>query len=87
MYEQAQVEYDDLRGKKDQVQKDKETLEATIRQLAQKKIEALEMTYMKVNEDFKSIFSTLLPNAMAKLDTIEGLSVEEGLEIKVSTVR
>ena len=82
-WESTEQDYNDLVAKKEQVQRDKDTFLATIAQLSQAKIETLKNTYAKVNEDFKSIFSTLLPGAMAKLDTVEGLSVEEGLEIKV----
>ena len=39
---------------------------------------------MKVNRDFGSIFSTLLPGTMAKLEPQEGKDVSEGLEVKVA---
>ena len=39
---------------------------------------------MKVNKDFHSIFSALLPNASAKLEAPQGMSETEGLEIKVA---
>ena len=38
---------------------------------------------MKVNRDFGSIFSTLLPGAQAKLEPPEGMHAWEGLEVKV----
>jgi structural maintenance of chromosome 2 len=37
-----------------------------------------------VNKHCSEIYSTLLPGAMAKLDTVEGKSVHEGLELKVA---
>merc|ERR1719482_259359 len=72
MLEVAEQEYADLTGKKDIVVKDKEKIEAVIAELAQKKIEALQKTWAKVNADFGSIFATLLPGAQAKLEPQEG---------------
>jgi len=83
MLESAEQEYADLRDKKEIVEKDKEKIAAVITELGQKKIEALQKTWAKVNEDFGSIFSTLLPGARAKLEPQEGLPVEEGLTVKV----
>ena len=82
MYEKAQEEYADLVAKREQVQKDKESLQGTIDHLAQMKKEQVQRTYEQVNEDFKAIFHTLMPSAHAKLATIEGLTVEEGLQIQ-----
>merc|ERR1711918_100971 len=48
-----------------------------------KKEETLRRTWMVVNKHFGSIFSTLLPNATAKLEPPQGMSEVEGLEIKV----
>lgn len=44
----------------------------------EKKREALEKTWRKVNGDFGAIFSTLLPGTTAKLDPQEGCSFMEG---------
>ena len=83
MLESAEQEYADLMSKKDIVEKDKEKIGKVIDELAQKKIEALNKTWSKVNGDFGSIFSTLLPGARAKLEPQEGCPVEEGLIVKV----
>ena len=83
MLEKAEEEYTDLKTKKEIVEADKEKLEAVITELAQKKIETLQKTWTKVNGDFGSIFSMLLPNAYAKLEPQEGCPVEEGLIVKV----
>ena len=83
MLESAEQEYADLREKKDIVEKDKEKINDVIAELGQKKIEALQKTWAKVNTDFGSIFSTLLPGARAKLEPQEGCPVEEGLIVKV----
>ena len=62
---------------------DKAKIEAVIAELGEKKIEALQKTWAKVNTDFGSIFSTLLAGANAKLEPQEGCQVEDGLVVKV----
>merc|ERR1712054_97875 len=52
--------------------------------LDEKKIETLRHAWAKVNKDFDSIFSTLLPNTSAKLEPPQGMDASEGLEIKVA---
>jgi structural maintenance of chromosome 2 len=60
-------------------------IESVIEELDVKKNEALQTTWVKVNRDFGSIFSTLLPGTSAKLEPVsEGGSVLEGLEVKVA---
>ena len=61
-------------------------LQSVIEELEIKKNEALETTWIKVNRDFGSIFSTLLPGTSAKLEPTEGGSVLEGLEVKVGGI-
>jgi structural maintenance of chromosome 2 len=55
-----------------------------IAELDEKKNEALRVTWEKVNRDFGSIFSTLLPGTSAKLVPVEGGTVLDGLELKVA---
>jgi ABC-type dipeptide/oligopeptide/nickel transport system ATPase subunit len=55
-----------------------------IGELDEKKAQALHLTWEKVNKDFGSIFSTLLPGTMAKLEPPEGGSVLDGLEVRVA---
>jgi len=59
---------------------------SVIEELDVKKNEALQTTWVKVNRDFGSIFSTLLPGTSAKLEPVSegGESVLEGLEVKVA---
>ena len=47
-------------------------------ELDDKKRVALEATWRKVNDDFGSIFSTLLPGTTAKLEPQQGCSFLEG---------
>lgn len=63
---------------------DKEKIEEVIKELDIKKQQALQTTWVKVNRDFGSIFSTLLPGTTAKLEPLEGRPVHDGLEVKVA---
>lgn len=49
-----------------------------------KKAQALQTTWIKVNRDFGSIFTMLLPGTLAKLEPPEGGTVMDGLEVKVA---
>ncbi|XP_053558666.1 LOW QUALITY PROTEIN: structural maintenance of chromosomes protein 2 [Bombina bombina] len=84
MLTQAEERYNDLMKKKRIVENDKSKILATIEELDQKKNEALNIAWQKVNKDFGSIFSTLLPGANAKLAPPEGHTVLDGLEFKVA---
>jgi structural maintenance of chromosome 2 len=44
----------------------------------------LKKSRVKVNKDFGSIFSMLLPGTQSKLEPMEGATVMEGLEVKVA---
>ncbi|XP_063151049.1 structural maintenance of chromosomes protein 2 [Candoia aspera] len=84
MLSEAEERYNDLMKKKRIVENDKSKILATITELDQKKNEALNIAWKKVNEDFGSIFSTLLPGANAMLSPPEGQTVLDGLEFKVA---
>ncbi|KAI1887716.1 hypothetical protein AGOR_G00193190 [Albula goreensis] len=84
MLNQAEEKYNDLMKKKRIVEIDKSKILKTIEELDQKKNEALNIAWQKVNKDFGSIFSTLLPGANARLAPPEGCGVLDGLEFKVA---
>ncbi|GAM24797.1 hypothetical protein SAMD00019534_079720, partial [Acytostelium subglobosum LB1] len=84
MFEKAEQEYNDLVEKKKIIENDKEKIETVIAELDEKKNESLRTTWKKVNNDFGSIFSTLLPGTNAKLEPPEGQSELDGLEVKVA---
>jgi len=65
--EQGEKEYDQLVGKKDRIEGDKRKIRRVIAELDQKKVEALDTTWRRVNRDFASIFSTLLPGTSSRL--------------------
>lgn len=84
MFEKAEKEYNSLLRKKDIVQNDKSKIQKAIEELDEKKRVALSVTWQRVTKDFGSIFSTLLPGTMAKLDPPEGEDFMAGLEVKVA---
>ncbi|XP_038626289.1 structural maintenance of chromosomes protein 2 [Tachyglossus aculeatus] len=84
MLTEAEERYNDLMKKKRIVENDKTKILATIEDLDEKKNEALNIAWQKVNSDFGSIFSTLLPGANATLAPPEGKTVLEGLEFRVA---
>jgi len=84
MFEKAEQEYKELMHKKTIIENDKSKIEAVIAELDEKKNEALDTTWQKVNRDFGSIFSTLLPGTKSKLEPPQGQTVLEGLEVKVA---
>jgi len=84
MIEKAEGEYTELLRKRKVVENDKKKIQAVIEELDIKKKSELQRTWMKVNTDFGSIFSTLLPGASSKLEPPEGMEAWEGLEVKVA---
>ena len=84
MIEKAEGEYNELLRKRKTVENDKKKIHSVIENLDVKKKSELERTWVKVNRDFGSIFSTLLPGASAKLEPPEGMHAWEGLrELKM----
>ncbi|CAL8332184.1 unnamed protein product [Lota lota] len=84
MLNEAEERYNDLMKKKRIVENDKSKILQTIEELDQKKNEALNVAWQKVNKDFGSIFSTLLPGSDARLAPPQGCGVLDGLEFKVA---
>lgn len=84
MIEKAEGEYSELLRKRKVVENDKKKIQDVIESLDEKKKSELKLTWEKVNTDFGSVFSTLLPGAKAKLEPPEGMEVWEGLEVKVA---
>ncbi|KAI4332735.1 hypothetical protein L6164_017619 [Bauhinia variegata] len=84
MFEKAEDEYNKLIDRKNIIEADKTKIKNVIKELDEKKKETLSVTWNKVNNDFGSIFSTLLPGATAKLEPPEGCSFLDGLEVRVA---
>ncbi|CAB3219835.1 unnamed protein product [Arctia plantaginis] len=75
--------YQDVMRKKAIVEADRAKLVQVMAELDEKKKQTLVTACEQVNRDFGSIFSTLLPGAQAKLKPPDGLTVLDGLEVKV----
>ncbi|NXC08889.1 SMC2 protein, partial [Orthonyx spaldingii] len=84
MLSDVEERYNDLMKKKRIVENDKIKILAVIEELDQKKKEALDIAWKKVNEDFGSIFSTLLPGARAMLAASKTHNVLVGMEFRVA---
>ncbi|GAB4852421.1 Structural maintenance of chromosomes protein 2-2 [Ancistrocladus abbreviatus] len=84
MFEKAEDEYNDLISKKNIIENDKAKIKKVIEELDEQKKETLKVTWVKVNSDFGSIFSTLLPGTSAKLEPPDGCSFLDGLEVRVA---
>lgn len=83
MFEKADAEYAELSQKKQILHMDKDKIEKVISELDEKKREALHASWVKVNQDFGSVFTSLLPGTMARLEPPEGQTFLAGLEVKV----
>ena len=75
MLGKAEEQYNDLLRKKSTVETDKVKIYKVIEELENKKKAEVRAAWIKVNKDFGSIFSTLLPGTMAKLQPPEGQDV------------
>lgn len=84
MLGKAEEQYNDLMKKKNTVETDKFKIQRVIEELDEKKKVELRAAWDKVNKDFGSIFSSLLPGTNAKLVPPEGKDVLDGLEVKVA---
>lgn len=82
--ERAEEQYAELSRKREVILKDKMKIVAVIEELEEKKTQALQSTWMKVNKDFGSIFAMLLPGVQSKLEPVEGTTVLDGLEVRVA---
>ncbi len=84
MADQYEKEYNDLIKKKEIIVKDKISIEKAIVELDDKRKEALNDIYSHVNKNLDSIYTTLLPGTTAKLDTVQGKGLMDGLELRVA---
>jgi len=84
MIEKAEADFKELKSKRDRIMADRKVIESTIAELDHRKNETLDKTWKKVNKDFGSIFSILLPGTRVKLEPPEGKTVMDGLEVKIA---
>jgi structural maintenance of chromosome 2 len=64
------------------VKKDKTMIGNTLEYLDRKKLDKLQRTFEKVNQDFGAIFGDLLHGNTCKLEAVDG-DITQGIEIKV----
>jgi structural maintenance of chromosome 2 len=84
MADQYEQEYNNLIKKREIILKDKTNIEKAIKELDEKRKDALEDIYGHVNKNLDSIYSTLLPGTKAKLDMLPEKSLMDGLELRVA---
>ena len=83
MADQASEEYTALIKKKDKIIVDKLEIEKSIEELDELKNKTLESTFNQVNKNFREIFATLLPGAMAEIERVDPDVISEGMKIKI----
>ncbi|KAJ8670143.1 hypothetical protein QAD02_001402 [Eretmocerus hayati] len=81
---QEEEQHTDLLKKKRILELDRKKILESIKKLDEKKKATLLEAWERVNKDFGSIFSSLLPGADAKLEPPENQGVLDGLEVKIS---
>ncbi|UXI19524.1 hypothetical protein NH340_JMT05467 [Sarcoptes scabiei] len=84
MQGEKQKEFEDLLSKREIALQDRKKLMKFIERVERDKDTQLRKAWEKINVNFGSIFSTLLPNSNAKLVPIKNNSISDGLEIKVA---
>ncbi|NP_001154943.1 structural maintenance of chromosomes 2 [Nasonia vitripennis] len=81
---QEEEQHTELLKKKKILEGDRKKILDSIKKLDEKKKMTLLEAWERVNKDFGSIFSSLLPGADAKLEPPENQTVLEGLEVKIA---
>lgn len=76
----------DTLTKKKIVENDRQKLLQVIEELDEKKKVALRDAWQKVNVDFGSIFSLLLPGSQAKLTPLPGKDILDGLVVSFDSL-
>ncbi|KAM4640379.1 structural maintenance of chromosomes protein 2 isoform 3-T18 [Amazona ochrocephala] len=80
----TEEKYNELLKKKRIVENDKIKILSAIEELDRRKIKTLHQAWEKVNKDFSSIFSLLLPGAKAMLTPTKTQNILDGLEFRVA---
>lgn len=84
MFDHEEKQHTSLLKRKHIIETDQIKLTQMLRDLDEKKKQAVQLAYNQVKKDFGSIFTTLLPGANATLAPPKNMTIVEGLEIKVS---
>ncbi|XP_035787284.1 structural maintenance of chromosomes protein 2-like [Anopheles albimanus] len=83
LLEREEEQYKEVIRRKQMVEDDKKKIQAIITDLDEEKKKKLKVAWSEVDENFGSIFSTLLPGSQAKLVPPDGVNFMKGLEVKV----
>ncbi|XP_005176883.1 structural maintenance of chromosomes protein 2 [Musca domestica] len=83
LLEREEEQYQETMRRKKIVEQDKEKIKDIICKMDEKKREKVEKAWKVVDENFSSIFSTLLQGAQARLNPVKQNGHLSGLEIKV----
>ncbi|XP_075160542.1 structural maintenance of chromosomes 2 [Haematobia irritans] len=83
LLEREEEQYQETMRRKQIVEQDKEKIKHIICKMDEKKREKVEKAWKVVDENFTSIFSTLLQGAQARLNPVKQNNQLVGLEIKV----
>ncbi|XP_014278362.1 structural maintenance of chromosomes protein 2 isoform X2 [Halyomorpha halys] len=76
-------QFQEVMDKKTIIEEDRSKILSVIEELDVKKEEVIRRAWDKVNHDFHSILSSLLPSAQAMLKPVDGKDFMQGLEVKV----
>jgi structural maintenance of chromosome 2 len=83
LLEKEEEHYKKIMDRRLKIENDKKNILDSIKNMDTKKVENLKKAWEEVNNNFGSIFTTLLPGAQAKLDPPDGKTFLKGLEVKV----
>nr|XP_029731204.1 structural maintenance of chromosomes protein 2-like [Aedes albopictus] len=83
LLEREEEQYKEVMRRKQVVEDDKKKIQKIITDLDEEKKKQLKVAWTEVNENFGSIFSTLLPGTQAQLKPPDGVDFMKGLEVKV----
>lgn len=83
LLEKEEEHYNKIMKREDKIRNDRQKLMDNIKKMDNEKVKNLEKAWERVNANFGSIFTTLLPGAQAKLVPPEGKSFLKGLEVRV----
>ena len=83
LLEKEEEHYKKIVERRSKIENDRKKIIDSIKNMDSKKVEDLKKAWEQVNENFGSIFTTLLPGAGAKLLPIDPTNFLKGLEVKV----
>lgn len=83
LLEREEEHYNKIMKREGKIRNDRQKLMDGIKHMDEEKVKNLEKAWERVNANFGSIFSTLLPGAQAKLVPPAGKSFMSGLEVKI----